>query len=195
MSFFLLSNDNCQFICVVLVALTTQTRLPHRSERKMRPSVARLSVVLPFLPMALGSFNNLVDKSTAPKPAQQYQGPFFISPKHDGIRLISQPGLDRTFTCFSRFGKPVFGMHWIEQELATLRRLSMDPTLCVDGELYLHDRESTSATSNGFQLVNGLVNRVRGKKSALTTDAVLEHCPTLPKCVCSTWSTINLLRI
>lgn len=147
----------------------------------MKRCLARLSAVLPFLPMALGSFDNLLEKSSKPNPPPEFKGPFFISPKHDGIRLVSCPGIVDSYTCFSRFGKPVFGLHWVEDELRHLRRLSMDPNLCVDGELYLHDTDSTVGTASGFQLVNGLVNRVRGRKTVTTTNDALEHCPVLPQ--------------
>ncbi|CCW60425.1 unnamed protein product [Phytomonas sp. EM1] len=93
--------------------------------------------------------------------------PFFISPKHDGVRMITFPpelssthnhhidrlgqaktsksaskSTDKPYiaetTCFSRYGRPIHGMFWIEHELALLKALCRDPMLVLDGELYIH---------------------------------------------------------
>ncbi|KAG5484735.1 hypothetical protein LSCM1_06556 [Leishmania martiniquensis] len=102
-----------------------------------------------------------------------FDAPFFISPKHDGIRLISYvppttlaalPSSKQAstkakktstatgessplMTCYSRNGRPVHGLFWIEEELRLLRALCGDPALIVDGELYLHrtDMEASRA--------------------------------------------------
>lgn len=89
--------------------------------------------------------------------------PFFISPKHDGVRLISSPHdagrpvatsagkVPHGSTCFSRYGRPIYGLFWIERELAMLRALCRDDTLVLDGELYIHrtatDREKLKAST------------------------------------------------
>ncbi|KAG5485343.1 hypothetical protein LSCM4_05979 [Leishmania orientalis] len=97
--------------------------------------------------------------------------PFFISPKHDGVRLISyvpptaltKPPSSRQaskqakekagtptgespslMTCYSRYGRPIYGLFWIEEELRLLRALCGDPSLIVDGELYLHRTDMES---------------------------------------------------
>ncbi|GET86655.1 DNA ligase, putative [Leishmania tarentolae] len=41
-------------------------------------------------------------------------------------------------TCYSRYGRPIYGLFWIEEELSLLRTLCGDPSLIIDGELYLH---------------------------------------------------------
>lgn len=138
-------------------------------------SVCRLT--LPFEPMALTTLDFL--NSQLQKSPQQLaqeegidafkSGHIFISPKHDGVRVVSYVDVSRSSTqksipihlgmqkcgdlveynqslktCFSRHGRPIWGMQWIEQELHLLRALSGDPYLVVDGELYLHkDVEST----------------------------------------------------
>lgn len=94
----------------------------------------------------------------------QCPSPFFISPKHDGVRLISyvppsarsdaqaksRSATSRTssstldvnvrhgMTCYSRYGRPIYGLFWIEEELRLLRAVCGDALLIVDGELYLH---------------------------------------------------------
>ncbi|KPA76958.1 putative DNA ligase [Leptomonas pyrrhocoris] len=155
---------------------------------------------LPFVPMALSTLDTLQQRleaahlGTAPattktsfsiggtNKADQLQwfspqspSPFFVSPKHDGVRLISyvpprtttaspsdtvvksrstkqknarrlaamsssEAGKAREppMTCYSRYGRPIYGLFWIEEELQLLRALCGDPTLIVDGELYLH---------------------------------------------------------
>ncbi|KAK7200677.1 DNA ligase [Novymonas esmeraldas] len=105
--------------------------------------------------------------------------PFFISPKHDGVRLISYappappatplqhprkaatktPGqraspatatsghTPPTTTCYSRYGRPIFGLFWIEEELRLLRALCGDAALILDGELYLHQTDMHAPTA------------------------------------------------
>lgn len=119
----------------------------------------------------------------------QFLPPYFVSPKHDGVRCISfgaalaagvsvtpsasasfagalpknwasmlvwqrmqytrkrlqivQGGRGRQppqqlYTCFTRFGRPIVGLRWIEAELQQLRDVCGDANLVLDGELYLH---------------------------------------------------------
>jgi hypothetical protein len=102
--------------------------------------------------------------------------PFFISPKHDGVRLISYVPPTTTdtsakhvsqarsaatrmagashssdvdgsvMTCYSRYGRPIYGLFWIEEELRLLRALCGDAALIVDGELYLHQSLMNAAS-------------------------------------------------
>ncbi|KPI83605.1 putative DNA ligase [Leptomonas seymouri] len=161
---------------------------------------------LPFVPMALSSLDTLEQRleaahlSAVPtaaktmfsigstKKADQVQwfspqcpSPFFISPKHDGVRLISyvppttssvqavvKPRSTRQrtakrpaeaskvkagevreplMTCYSRYGRPLYGLFWIEEELQLLRALCGDPSLIVDGELYLHQTSVGTASA------------------------------------------------
>lgn len=119
--------------------------------------------------------------------SSQSPSPFFISPKHDGVRLISyvppqssmppsalsgkrrsstkKQQVFRTadgascvaekaatthepiMTCYSRYGRPIYGLFWIEEELQLLRVLCGDPSLIVDGELYLHQTHMDATAS------------------------------------------------
>ncbi|EPY18850.1 DNA ligase (ATP) [Strigomonas culicis] len=173
---------------------------------------------------------------------------FFVSPKFDGIRLVSyvappppsaagaglvgrkraaaKDGKGRggasceahhlfyvstaatpaTFTsCFSRYGRPIYGAFWLEKELALLRFLSRDPYLALDGEFYIHKNaaraprggkgkgaaakpkvrqeaeEEKGSFNTGFLAVNALVHRLRGSKSACATRAdILQYVDCLP---------------
>lgn len=204
-------------------------------------SIWRLS--LPFEPMALTTLDFL--NSQLQRSPQQLaeeegidafkSGHFFISPKHDGVRVVSYVDVSRSSsshisgpidagvpkggdlvaynqrlkTCFSRHGRPIWGMQWIEQELNLLRALSGDPYLVLDGELYLHkdiddlgDRkekkkhptskrntESRAGITSippepqvmtGFLAVASLVHRLRGKLRDPTASDVLQYVTALP---------------
>ena len=127
--------------------------------------------------------------------ASDFLPPYFISPKHDGIRVISfgpayktisscsGPEVEGTrryeprwsemtfwerrrlrqqqelgahaswihassFSCFTRFGRPIVGLHWIEHELLQLRKACGDSNLVLDGELYLHRTDIKNAQNN-----------------------------------------------
>ncbi|CAG9570167.1 putative DNA ligase [Leishmania major strain Friedlin] len=111
--------------------------------------------------------------------------PFFISPKHDGVRLISyvspttatgppsaQQASSKTktgaatvappplMTCYSRYGRPIYGLFWIEEELRLLRALCGDASLIIDGELYLHQTDM-DASRGGRE---GRANASDGRK-------------------------------
>lgn len=174
---------------------------------------------LPFVPMALTTLEALesklqqssqltaaADPSVCPAAATAASGPgledsplwfdceksgapFFITPKHDGIRMVtyvhpggSKPtaadkakknknkkskahkakgpvpaaaaaaGEDLPTTTYSRHGRTLYGMFWIEKELALLRALALDPHLVLDGELYIHRVRSDTATTPGTSL-------------------------------------------
>lgn len=141
------------------------------------------------------------------------QAPFFISPKHDGVRLISYvaPAAAATaaaeagaapatssraaasrrkalrqpvssaaiapaapLTCFSRYGRPIYGLSWIEEELALLRALAGDPALIVDGELYLHQDEMVRVAAAAS-------SSCRGKRGAPRARATKPAATPLPK--------------
>lgn len=141
---------------------------------------------LPFHPMALGSYAQLagalsVDAGKAPSiPAlerRELTAPLFVSPKHDGIRLLSvKNSRNAEVTCFSRFGRPLQGLFWIEEEMKILRELCADPQLCLDGELYIHRTPAgvakngdckqsrlAAGTVEGFAAVCSLVQKFRSK--------------------------------
>ncbi|CAD2222823.1 DNA ligase [Angomonas deanei] len=105
-------------------------------------------------------------KTIVQEQLQWFDGrcPLFVSPKHDGVRLISYvnpPSIlknenettkkggnkknkvkkstsDNKNSCYSRYGRPINGLFWIERELLLLRTLCRDNYLCLDGELYIH---------------------------------------------------------
>lgn len=140
----------------------------------------------------------------------------FASPKHDGIRLITftedrskedlakkskrtktqqSSNIDPMVTCYSRFGRPLRGLFWIERELKLLRELSGDPHLSLDGELYIHSNALSDATAaikppypwelngtDGFSLVSGLLQRFRGNRHKLpkTRQELLKVTPIIP---------------
>lgn len=205
-------------------------------------AIHRLS--LPFDPMALTTLDFL--NSQLQRSPQQLAdeegidafkfGHFFISPKHDGVRVVSYVDVSRTSssqssvpmdlgmpkgsdlvaynqrlkTCFSRHGRPIWGMQWIEQELNLLRALAGDPYLVLDGELYLHkngdeldgrktEKKEKTAFKNGkidesiipsteaetplltgFLAVASLVHRLRGKLRNPTARDVLQYVTALP---------------
>lgn len=149
---------------------------------------------LPFEPMALSTLDMLFAQlqrgpRTDGESVEPWRnGSFFISPKHDGVRIVSFanselnwgnnelpsfygliPGDDvekynsRLTTCFSRHGRPVWGMHWIEQELHLLRAITGDPNLIVDGELYLHKEEAPQKNPTGY--VRKQANAIRKSAS------------------------------
>ncbi|RHW67031.1 DNA ligase [Trypanosoma brucei equiperdum] len=146
---------------------------------------------LPFEPMALSTFDVFERAAAAASPSgSSPQGPpYFVSPKHDGVRIVSYvpPQAESTkSTCFSRFGRPIYGVTWIEEELRLLRWLSGDPRLVLDGELYIHRSHnprtaSSGATQTGFLAVSALVHRLRSAKSACSSeDEVLRYVASLP---------------
>lgn len=160
----------------------------HRILRRCHVAVANL----PFHPMALGSYAALVAQT---EEVNNTSGLYFVSPKHDGIRVVSYAVEGKTtpasITCFSRFGRPLRGLFWIEDELQTLRSLSRDMSLCVDGELYIHPKllpsggggERSEHAVYGFQEVCGLITRLRGgapSQLPKTTSEVLRLVPELP---------------
>lgn len=160
-----------------------------------KSSICRLA--LPFEPMALTTLDFL--NSQLQKSPQQLaqeeginafkSGQIFISPKHDGVRVVSYVDVSRSSTqkkisidfgmqrcgdlmeynqrlktCFSRHGRPIWGMQWIEQELHLLRALSGDPFLVVDGELYLHKDVDDTNDHNKRDEKNGASVK-KGKES------------------------------
>ncbi|ORC88568.1 putative DNA ligase [Trypanosoma theileri] len=151
---------------------------------------------LPFEPMALSAFETIERVSTSSgvgtsSKASTSQNPlYFISPKHDGVRIVSyvsERAESQKSTCFSRFGRPVHGMFWIEEELQLLRWLCGDPRLVLDGELYIHressdDSDNENGVKTGFLAVSALVHRLRGPKSACSTEEeVLSYVASLPR--------------
>ncbi|KEG13690.1 putative DNA ligase [Trypanosoma grayi] len=151
---------------------------------------------LPFEPMALSTFETIeraAASSSAMAPPQgcaSHGPPYFISPKHDGVRIVSyvsERAESLRSTCFSRFGRPVHGMFWIEEELRLLRWLCGDPRLALDGELYIHKQSNgrskgESGAKTGFLAVAALVHRLRGPKSACSTEEeVLNYVDSLPR--------------
>lgn len=151
---------------------------------------------LPFEPMALSTFETIERASASPAaPASSHTSPFqsppyFISPKHDGVRIVSyvsERAECLTSTCFSRFGRHVHGMFWIEEELRLLRWLCGDPRLVLDGELYIHNEPNARSkgenrAKTGFLAVSALVHRLRGPKSACSTEEeVLSYVASLPR--------------
>eukprot|EP00796_Vickermania_ingenoplastis_P004861 gene4861-3482_t len=181
----------------------------------------RRCAALPFEPMALTTLDFLNGHLQREVPLGREEGIeafrngyFFISPKHDGVRVVSYVdptatlaplGLDadaavtsynqQLKTCFSRHGRPIWGMQWLEQELHLLRAVAGDPFLVVDGELYLHkERTERKAHSQkhgecvdpsarfmtGFLAVASLVHRLRGKLQNPTAKDILQHVPSLP---------------
>nr|CCM13615.1 DNA ligase, putative [Leishmania guyanensis] len=140
----------------------------------------------PAAPKSLAAPSLTSDNSESEKMRQlkwfssSVDAPFFISPKHDGVRLISYvppttattPPLSSSqhasnrkrtkrgattgkspplTTCYSRYGRPIYGLFWIEEELRLLRALCGDASLIIDGELYLHrtDMEASQAGQQG----------------------------------------------
>lgn len=128
-------------------------------------------------PSATGNYS-AADKADQLKWfSSSLDAPFFISPKHDGVRLISyvpptspteppspQQASSTTkktgattgespplMTCYSRYGRPIYGLFWIEEELRLLRALCGDASLIIDGELYLHqtDMDAPRASRGG----------------------------------------------
>ncbi|RNE95373.1 DNA ligase, partial [Trypanosoma conorhini] len=156
---------------------------------------------LPFVPMALSNFDTMERTAAAAAAASMATDasshavasdgpPYFISPKHDGVRIISyvsERAESLKSTCFSRFGRPVHGMFWIEEELRLLRWLCGDPRLVLDGELYIHKEPDACPTSDsgvktGFLAVSALVHRLRGPKSACSSEEeVLNYVASLPR--------------
>ncbi|KAH9599677.1 hypothetical protein LSM04_000409 [Trypanosoma melophagium] len=152
---------------------------------------------LPFEPMALSAFETMERASTTSSGTQTTstacasQTPLhFISPKHDGVRIVSyvsERAESQKSTCFSRFGRPVHGMFWIEEELRLLRWLCGDPRLVLDGELYIHrkssdDSDNENGVKTGFLAVSALVHRLRGPKSACSTEEeALSYVASLPR--------------
>ncbi|CUI15152.1 DNA ligase, putative [Bodo saltans] len=209
----------------------------------MRLSITRRIGALPFHPMALGALSSLQQiLETSPntvartqallslpvKERAEFESPMlFVSPKHDGIRVLTHVPLEQAaaakigrpksatlskttkrrpsriteeeapiVTCFSRFGRPLRGLFWIEKELELLRELCGDPNLSLDGELYVHTQalqahlQGASSPppwemkgTDGFSLVSGLLQRFRGSAIALpTTHAeLLRLTPEIPK--------------
>ncbi|EKG07184.1 DNA ligase, putative [Trypanosoma cruzi] len=152
---------------------------------------------LPFVPMALSTFDT-IERSAASSTATGSTShsfvsdgpPYFISPKHDGVRIlsyVSEHAESLKSTCFSRFGRPVHGMFWIEEELRLLRWLCGDPRLVLDGELYVHKEPHARSTGDdgartGFFSVSALVHRLRGPKSACSSEEeVLSYVASLPR--------------
>ncbi|CAJ1986870.1 DNA ligase [Leishmania donovani] len=125
--------------------------------------------------------------------------PFFISPKHDGVRLISyvppttatespsaQQASSKTkktgattaaspplTTCYSRYGRPIYGLFWIEEELRLLRALCGDASLIIDGELYLHqtDMDASRAGQEGRDDAPDGTKRKPPRKALPSSDA------------------------
>ncbi|RNF10610.1 putative DNA ligase [Trypanosoma rangeli] len=161
----------------------------------------RILCSLPFVPMALSNFDTVeraaasASSSSTTTDSSLHVGapdgpPYFISPKHDGVRIISyvaERAESLKSTCFSRFGRPVHGMFWIEEELSLLRWLCGDPRLVLDGELYIHKEPdaysvSESSVKTGFLAVSALVHRLRGPKSACSSEEeVLSYVASLPR--------------
>lgn len=173
----------------------------------LRSSHLRL-LALPFEPMALTTLDFL--NGQLQRGAQLVHeegidtfrsGHFFISPKHDGVRVVSYvdpsaydhfssaphglvapfglpPGGNLTEynqqlkTCFSRHGRPIWGMQWLEQELHLLRALSGDPYLVVDGELYLHketDDVNSSKKKKKNTIIHNKTDEDKNSKSVLVS--------------------------
>ncbi|CCW67693.1 unnamed protein product [Phytomonas sp. Hart1] len=141
----------------------------------------------------------------------QTSSPFFISPKHDGVRMITfPPQLSSTCskrceineaktrksrsgstenpnftatTCFSRYGRPIYGMFWIEKELALLRALCGDPLLVLDGELYIHQNVSdVRINSQTEESSSPAENDPPKKRSHQTQKGRKNGVPSIPPC-------------
>lgn len=196
------------------MALSTLNLLEHRMQsHKLTATSLPIGVV------------HQMDQVNQIKWFRGHPSPFFISPKHDGVRLVSyQPppshkkeskeqkkrGASRSTTvalretsCYSRSGRAIHGLFWIEEELHLLRMLCGDRSLLLDGELYLHHATSSSDTTakevtssliqppyqtsaggfqTGFLAVSSLVHRLRGNSSVCATEAdVLQYVPSLPR--------------
>ncbi|KAH8609553.1 hypothetical protein ERJ75_001200100 [Trypanosoma vivax] len=152
---------------------------------------------LPFVPMAMSSVENVEGmercaqkQSHTGLPHMLKEPPYFISPKHDGVRVVTYVGTSNAptdSTCFSRYGRPIHGMWWIEEELRLLRWLCGDPRLVLDGELYIHRGSNPHSGSGycgktGFLAIASLVHRLRSAKSACSTEEeVLRFVDTLPR--------------
>lgn len=209
MSFFLVSYKVHYYYCSVLFA--------QWYDRVMLKCSARWLQALPFEPMALTTLDILKEqlqrgvKVVHEEDITAFKsGHFFISPKHDGVRVVSYVNPISAVpsgtvedakplkTCFSRHGRPIWGMQWIEQEVNLLRTLAGDPYMALDGELYLHKEEDkqTKKTAKkskeqsvagsqphmtGFLAVAALVHRLRGKLQNPSLDEVLAHVPSLPR--------------
>lgn len=183
----------------------------------------RLLHSLPFVPMALSTLDTLEQRIEAAQLCHtatatactiggneradllrwftpQCASPFFISPKHDGVRLVSyvpppdapvkrrsntagglqQERQRRTsaaaaaappaMTCYSRYGRPIYGLFWIEEELRLLRALCGDARLIVDGELYLHhtDMEGIQAMTPATNATAATTRQTTRKRATKT---------------------------
>ncbi|KAG5510103.1 hypothetical protein JKF63_06998 [Porcisia hertigi] len=148
----------------VPMALSTLDMLEHRLQAAGLGGTTSTASA-PQLPAA-PSGRSVEDKTHQFKWfSNSVSAPFFVSPKHDGVRLISyvpptiatqRPSSKQApskakkktssttgessplMTCYTRSGRPIYGLFWIEEELRLLRALCGDASLIIDGELYLH---------------------------------------------------------